>query len=78
MRDMHKFLYKNFFTKLDPVDYDYAAQDTMKHLYFKDYKELKNVDWDIDNEPLSSKILSVIGLIIGYVSILTIAYFIGV
>jgi len=72
MRDM------SYFTKIDPVDYEEVASDCTKHLYFRDYKHLKNVDWDIDTEPLSSKILSLLGLVIGYASILTIIYFIGV
>ena len=68
MRDM------SCFTKIDPVDYDYAAQDTMKHLQFKDYKYLKDTNFDNPkNEPLWLQILATISLIMCFIVILFIA-----
>lgn len=68
MRDM------SYFTKLDPVDYDYAAQDTMKHLQFKDYKHLKDVNFDDHREePIAVKIMATIGFIMCFIVILFIA-----
>lgn len=68
MRDM------SYFTKLDPVDYDYAAQDTMKHLQFKDYKYLKDNNFDNPkNESLRLQILATISLIMCFIVILFIA-----
>ena len=55
-RKMHPF------TTIEPDNY--SAQDNMKHLYFKDYKHLKNVDFDNDSEPLATKILASMGLFI--------------
>ena len=53
MRDM------SYFTNIDPVDYDYAAQDTMKHLQFKDYKHLQGINFDNDREePIWIKIMA--------------------
>ena len=68
MRDM------SYFTKIDPVDYDYVAQDTMKHLQFKDYKHLQDVDFDDHRgEPLLVKIMATMGLIACFIVILFIA-----
>lgn len=68
MRDM------SYFTKIDPVDYDSVAQDTMKHLQFKDYKYLKDTNFDNpNNEPLWLQILATISLICCFIVILFIA-----
>lgn len=68
MRDM------SYFTKLDLIDYDSVAQDTMKHLQFKDYKYLKDVDFDYPvHEPMWVKILATMGLIACFIVILFIA-----
>ena len=64
----------SYFTKLDPVDYDYAAQDTMKHLQFKDYKHLQGVNFDNDREESTIvKIMATIGFIMCLIVILFIA-----
>ena len=68
MRDM------SYVTKTDPINYDYAAQDTMKHLYFKDYKYLKDVDWGIDKTIVIDDIIGVCGFIIAVVSIIAILF----
>lgn len=64
----------NYFTDTDPINYDYTAQDTMKHLYFKDYKELKNVDWGIDKSIVISDIIGLCGFIIAVLSIIVILF----
>lgn len=47
---MNNFV-NNIFTDTSPSNYDeYYANDSLKHLYFKDYKYLKNVSWDDDNK----------------------------
>jgi hypothetical protein len=51
-----------YFCSTDPDNY--SAQDNMKHLYFKDYKHLKDVDFVVDTEPLAVKILASMGLFI--------------
>lgn len=68
----------HYFTNIDPVNYDYSAQDTMKHLYFKDYKHLAGVQW-LDTEPSDNKLtsddyLSIIGLIIGFITIIAVLF----
>ena len=64
----------HYFTKLDPVDYDYAAQDTMKHLQFKDYKHLKGVSFDeATEEHIAVKIMASMGFIMCLITILFIA-----
>ena len=64
----------HYFTNIDPVNYDYSAQDTMKHLQFKDYKHLKDVDFDYHREePIAVKIMATMGLICCFIVILFIA-----
>ena len=68
MRDM------SYFTKIDPIDYEEIARDTTKHLYFRDYKHLKNVNFDDHRgEPLLVKIMATMGLICCFIVILFIA-----
>lgn len=69
MRDM------SYFTNLDPVDYDYAAQeDKLKHVSFKDYKHLKDVNFDDPiHEPIWLKIMAAMGLTVCFIVILFIA-----
>lgn len=41
----------NYFTDTSPANYDeYYANDSLKHLYFKDYKHLKDVEFTDDNK----------------------------
>jgi len=51
----------NYFTDDSPTNY--CADDNMKHLYFKDYKHLTGVKWQVDTEPLSHKIIASAGFI---------------
>ena len=68
MRDM------SYFTKLDPIDYEEIASDCTKHLYFRDYKSLKDVDFDYPvHEPMWVKITATMGLIACFIVILFIA-----
>ena len=68
MRDM------SYFTKLDPINYDEVARDTMKHLQFKDYKHLRDVNFDNDGEEsIIVKIMATIGFIMCLIVILFIA-----
>lgn len=69
----------NYLTNIDPINYDYAAQDTMKHLYFKDYKHLKDVTWsygesNLDKSIVISDIIGLCGLIVAVVSIIAVLY----
>ena len=65
----------SYFTKLDPVDYDYAAQeDKLKHVSFKDYKHLQGVSFDeATEEHIAIKILATMGFIVCLITILFIA-----
>ena len=68
MRDM------SYFTKIDPINYEEIARDNTKHLYFRDYKHLKNVNFDDHRgEPLLVKIMATMGLIACFIVILFIA-----
>lgn len=58
---------------IDPINYDYSAQDTIKHLYFKDYKHLKNVDWGVD-KPKTNYIMESLALIIAFASIIAVLF----
>lgn len=58
----------NIFTTTEPDNY--SAQDNMKHLYFKDYKHLKDVNFVDDSEPLAIKIIASIGFIMLFLLIL--------
>lgn len=62
-----------YFTQTDPINYDYAAQDTMKHLYFKDYKHLKGVQFT-DNNIIWSDIFGAIMLIVAMLAITTVLF----
>ena len=65
MRDM------SYFTKLDPVNCEEVASDCTKHLYFRDYKHLRNVSFDEDiAEPLWLKILASLGFIMCFIVLL--------
>lgn len=68
MRDM------SYFTKLDPINYDEVARDTNRHLRYRDYKHLKDVNFDNDREDtVAVKILATMGLIVCLITILFIA-----
>ena len=64
MRDM------SYFTNVEPIDY--SKQDELKHLRYRDYKHLKDVDWD-DNEPVSDKIITYVSILAAFLLILFIA-----
>lgn len=64
----------NYTCNIDPVNYHYSAQDTMKHLYFRDYKDLKNVDWGIDKQIIISDIIGLTGFILAVVSIIAVLF----
>lgn len=59
----------NYFTDTDPINYDYAAQDNMKHLYFKDYKYLKYVKFVDDYKVIWSDVFGAIMLIVAMLAI---------
>ena len=66
MRDM------SYFTKIDPINYNEV--DNMKHLQFKDYKHLRDVNFDDPiSEPIAVKIMATIGFIMCFIVILFIA-----
>ena len=67
MRDM------SYFTKIDPIDYDYVAQDNMKHLYFRDYKYLADVKF-VDDNLTWYDIIGLCGLVIAVLSIIVILF----
>jgi hypothetical protein len=56
------------FTNIDPDNY--SAQDNMKHLYFKDYKALRDVSFETDSEPLTQKVIASVGFIMLFLLIL--------
>lgn len=60
------------FTQTEPINY--CAEDTMKHLYFKDYKHLKDVDWGIDKSIVIDDIIGLLGFIIAVLSIIVILF----
>lgn len=49
------------FTDCTPTNY--TERDNMKDYYYRDYKNLRDVNFDDDVTPLSSKILGSIGFI---------------
>ena len=61
----------NYFVDESPQIY--CADDNLKHLYFKDYKHLKNVDWHNDTESLTSKVLTGLAFVITLITLLFIA-----
>ena len=63
----------NYFTQTDPINYDYAAQDNMKHLYFRDYKELKGVQFT-DTNVIWSDVFGAIMLIVAMLAISTVLF----
>ena len=66
MRDM------SYFTKIDPINYHEV--DNMKHLQFKDYKHLRDVNFDeATEEHIAVKIMASMGLIVCLIAILFIA-----
>lgn len=66
MRDM------SYFTKIDPINYNEV--DNMKHLQFKDYKHLRDVNFDAHREePMWVKIMATMGFIMCLIVILFIA-----
>ena len=67
MRDM------SYFTKTDPINYDYVAQDNMKHLYFRDYKYLADVKF-VDDNLTWYDIIGLCGLVIAVLSIIVILF----
>ncbi len=61
----------NYF--VDDTPTNYCAEDNMKHLYFKDYKHLKNVDWHNDTETLLSKVLTGLSFVVTLIILVFIA-----
>lgn len=47
----------------DETPNNYTNEDIMKHYQFKDYKHLKDVNFEDEHTPLSLKILGSIGFI---------------
>lgn len=63
----------NYFTQTDPTNY--CAQDNMKHLYFKDYKHLKDVTWsDSESNVVWSDVFCAIMLIVAMLAISTVLF----
>lgn len=60
----------NYF--VDDTPTNYCAADSMKHLYFKDYKHLKDVDWE-DRITLADKIITYVSIVAAFLLILFIA-----
>lgn len=68
MRDM------TYFTKLDPINYDEVASDSSRHLRYRDYKHLKDVNFDeATEEHIAVKIMATMGLVMCFIVILFIA-----
>ena len=66
MRDM------SYFTNIDPINYNEV--DNMKHLQYRDYKHLRDVEFETPiYEPLWLKIMATMGLICCFIVILFIA-----
>lgn len=61
----------NYFTDDSPTNY--CADDNMKHLYFKDYKHLKNVTWVDDSESPLTKVLTGLAFVVTLITLLFIA-----
>lgn len=57
----------NYFTQTDPINY--CAEDNMKHLYFKDYKYLKDVKLVDDYKVVWADVFGAIMLIVAFLSI---------
>lgn len=66
----------NYLTNIDPINYDYAAQeDRLKHVYFKDYKHLKDVTWsDSESNIVWSDVFGAIMLIVAMLAISTVLF----
>lgn len=64
----------NYTCNIDPVNYDEIARDTNKHLYYSDYKHLKDVDWGVDKSIVISDIIGLCGVILAVVSIIAVLF----
>lgn len=66
MRDM------SYFTNIEPIDYKESTHDSSKHLRYRDYKHLCDVDWQ-DKEPLADKIIAGLSILAALLLILFVA-----
>ena len=63
----------NYTCDVDPINYDYVAQDNTKHLYFRDYKYLADVKF-VDDNLTWYDIIGLCGLVIAVLSIIVILF----